>query len=255
MWVHPARKYVLKATRKLLLQHVRPVECHASNIQASCTSSQLPSCIHAYTNAFLGHSPPLDCTCMYTQALAHAPYVLDPCQTPSCLTEVSIQATAHGDVLVEFRRLEPGSFVSFTPKSTEFQTIVNASGIDLAALLQGTLMRHTTLSEGDWISVPMPLSEPAAGAAEGASGEVSHQWLQVCQLQPDAHVSLVDTDMEADVTPSQEFMERMAAEQEAARKEAERVAALEAEEARRQADAAAVCLCSTPGMPTNWDPW
>lgn len=147
-----------------------------------------------------------------------------------------MQAAAHGEVLVEFRRLEPGTFVSFTPKTSDFQTIVNESGIDLAALLQGTLMRHTTLSEGDWISVPMPVADPAAGEAT----DVSHQWLQVCKLEPDAHVSLVDTDMEADVTPSQEFMERVAAEQEAARKEAARVAALEAEEARRQADAAAV---------------
>lgn len=153
-----------------------------------------------------------------------------------------MQAAAHGEVLVEFRRLEPGTFVSFTPKTSDFQTIVTDSGIDLAALLQGTLMRHTTLSEGDWISVPMPVADPAAGEA----ADVSHQWLQVCKLEPDAHVSLVDTDMEADVTPSQEFMERMAAEQEAARKEAERVAALEAEEARRQADAAAV-------RPTPWE--
>lgn len=152
-----------------------------------------------------------------------------------------MQATAHGDVLVEFRRLEPGKFVSFTPKSSDFQTIVSASGLDLAALLQDTLMLHTTLSEGDWISVPLPLAQPAAEPGSGAPvGEVSHQWLQVCKLEPDAHVSLVDTDMEADVTPSQEFMERMAEEQEAARREMERVAALEAEEARRQADAAAV---------------
>lgn len=53
-------------------------------------------------------------------------------------------------------------------------------------------------------------------------------------------MSLVDTDLEADVTPSAEFMERVAREQAAARAEAERVAALEAEEARLQAAAAAV---------------
>lgn len=162
--------------------------------------------------------------------------------TGQCIA-VIMQAVAHGDVLVEFRRLEPGKFVSFTPKSSDFQTIVTASGLDLAALLQDTLMQHTTLSEGDWISVPLPLTQASADVStEEGAPVLSHQWLQVCKLEPDSNVSLVDTDMEADVNPSQEFMERMAAEQEAARREAERVVALEAEEARRQADAAVVCI-------------
>eukprot|EP00892_Ulva_mutabilis_P004935 jgi/Ulvmu1/2813/UM142_0011.1 len=151
-----------------------------------------------------------------------------------------LDAQAHGDILVEFRRLEPGKFVSFTPQSSDFQTIVSAASLDLAAILQDTLMRHTTLSEGDWISVPLPVVQPPAELnTDTAEAGASQQWLQVCKLEPDAHVSLVDTDMEADVTPSQEFMERMAEEQEAARREAERVAKLEADEARRQADAAA----------------
>ena len=60
------------------------------------------------------------------------------------------------------------------------------------------------------------------------------------ELQPDTSVSLLDTDLEADVTPSQDFLDRMEAEQAAARKAAEAAAELEAEASRRAADAAAV---------------
>ena len=60
------------------------------------------------------------------------------------------------------------------------------------------------------------------------------------ELQPAAAVSLLDTDLEADVTPSAEFMARIEAEQAAARAaEAERTR-LEAEESRRRRDVAEV---------------
>lgn len=53
-------------------------------------------------------------------------------------------------------------------------------------------------------------------ATDASSPEVLpgvQQWLQVCALKPHMYVSLVDTDLEAEVTPSAEFMERVATEQ------------------------------------------
>ena len=60
------------------------------------------------------------------------------------------------------------------------------------------------------------------------------------ELKPDNAVSLLDTDLEADVTPSQEYMDRIEAEQAEARRKEEAAAALEAEEQRRQREATAV---------------
>ena len=57
---------------------------------------------------------------------------------------------------VEFYRLVPGTFVRLTPQSAEFQRAVEADGLNLEELLQSTLMRHTALSEGDWVTVDMP---------------------------------------------------------------------------------------------------
>ena len=60
--------------------------------------------------------------------------------------------------------------------------------------------------------------------------------MQVMELKPDTSVSLVDTDMEADVTPSQEFLDKVAAEHRAAQAAAAAQAEAErAEEARQRA--------------------
>lgn len=60
--------------------------------------------------------------------------------------------------------------------------------------------------------------------------------MQVMELKPDTSVSLVDTDMEADVTPSQEFLDKVAAEHRAAQAAAAAQAEVErAEEARQRA--------------------
>jgi hypothetical protein len=55
--------------------------------------------------------------------------------------------------------------VAFTPQSKDFQQAIQAAGIDLEALLQSSLMQHTALSEGDWISVNVPsLDDAVLGA-------------------------------------------------------------------------------------------
>lgn len=68
---------------------------------------------------------------------------------------------------------------------------------------------------GDAQQEATPATDAAApdGNPEGQVALGMQQWLQVCALKPHMHVSLVDTDLEAEVTPSAEFMERVAAEQ------------------------------------------
>lgn len=75
----------------------------------------------------------------------------------------SLQASPHGEVRVSYHRLEPGTFVAFTPQSKDFQKALQAAHVDLEALLQATLMQHTALSEGDWIAVNVPSLEVAPG--------------------------------------------------------------------------------------------
>ena len=75
-----------------------------------------------------------------------------------------LQATPHGDVRVSYHRLEPGTFVAFTPQTKDFQKALQTADVDLEALLQSTLMQHTALSEGDWIEVTVPSFEAAPGA-------------------------------------------------------------------------------------------
>jgi len=52
---------------------------------------------------------------------------------------------------VKYRRLERGTFVRLTPESGAFQAAVGAA---TEGVLQATLLRHTALTEGDWLEVP-----------------------------------------------------------------------------------------------------
>jgi hypothetical protein len=72
-----------------------------------------------------------------------------------------VQGACHGEVHVEYRRLRPGTFVRFTPQSPAFQKALEEHSVDVQALLQDTLMRHTALSEGDWVEVDVPGGERA----------------------------------------------------------------------------------------------
>lgn len=88
-----------------------------------------------------------------------------------------MQRPCQGEVRVKYKRLERGTFVRFTPEQASFQTEV---GDAMEALLQDTLMKHTALSQGDWVEVPC--------------GENVYR-LQVMDLEPGPAVSLIDTDL------------------------------------------------------------
>lgn len=87
--------------------------------------------------------------------------------------------------------------------------------------MQKTLAQHSVLTVGDWIQVAVEDDERVFD-------------LRVKELEPSEAVSVIDTDMEAEVLVSVETEERLAQEEEEARRHAEGVA-----RAQKEAEAAA----------------
>lgn len=126
------------------------------------------------------------------------------------------EGSCSGLVTVSYKRLEPGTYTRLQPAKHGFH---EALGDDMRTALEGSLMEHSTLTEEDWIEVH--------------HDGITHE-LQVLELQPSTAVSVVDTDMEADVGPSAEVEAAIKAEQEALKKlELER-AKLEQERQRKE---------------------
>lgn len=101
-------------------------------------------------------------------------------------------------------------------------------GDDLKEILESALHRRCTLTEGDWLRIP--------GGPDGRLWDV-----RVKELLPAAQVNIVDTDLEAQLDPSVETEERIAAEQAAAHRQLLAAQALraEAEDAAARTQAAA----------------
>lgn len=74
-----------------------------------------------------------------------------------------------GLVGVHFHRLEPCTFVAFTPKSEEFQEALTAADLHVQAFLQSTLKQYSALSKLDWISVTVPGFETTPGVLRRGS--------------------------------------------------------------------------------------
>ncbi|PNH03896.1 Ubiquitin fusion degradation protein 1, partial [Tetrabaena socialis] len=139
---------------------------------------------------------------------------------------------SYGTVVVSYRRLEKGSYVRMQPMSHGFHEAMEAGeggeggdgGWGLREVLEAELAGHSTLSEGDWVTV----------------SRAGREWpLRVQELRPAAAVSIIDCDLEADVVPSleaEEYLRQWEREQAAA---AARLAALAAERAQREAAEAA----------------
>lgn len=127
-----------------------------------------------------------------------------------------------GRISVKYRRLPKGTFVRLQPRSALFQSEV---GEDIKPVLENALHGYCTLSVGDWLEV---------ADATGVTWE-----LRVKELEPETAVSIIDTDLEAQLDPSVETEERIRAEEEAARQRLEALAALKEEEERAAAAAAA----------------
>ncbi|KAG2499965.1 hypothetical protein HYH03_002250 [Edaphochlamys debaryana] len=138
----------------------------------------------------------------------------------------SLDAVPRGTVVVTYRRLEKGDYVRLQPMSHGFH---EAMGEGLREALEGELLSHSTLTEGDWVTV----------TADG------RDWpLRVQELTPCPAVSVLDVDIAADVVPSleaEEYLRRWEEEQAAA---AARLAALAAERAEREAAEAAAAAAA-----------
>ncbi|KAJ9509812.1 hypothetical protein QJQ45_011591 [Haematococcus lacustris] len=137
-----------------------------------------------------------------------------PAKVRQCLFGHS--GAAQGAVEVRYRRLDKGSFVRFQPLTRGFHEAV---GGEVREVLEACLMRHATLTEGDV--------------------------LRVIELQPSRAVSLIDTDMEAEVVASEETEALVREWEEQQRRSAEALAAAKAaREAELQAMAAAVAAAA-----------
>lgn len=131
-------------------------------------------------------------------------------------------------VTVTYRRLEKGTYARLQPETADFQ---KAAGGQMEEVLVDALSTRSAVSEGDWLPVEVTGTQFR---------------LRVQQLRPTQQVSVIDTEMEAEVEPSIETEQRLKVEAEENRRrevEMERmaVAALaqkEAAEAKAAEEAA-----------------
>ena len=138
------------------------------------------------------------------------------------------------DVLVSYRRLPRGTYCKLQPKSQDFQgELASEAGVDLRALLETAMTRRCTLSVGDEVVVS---AESLGGSVPGLKSYA----LRCVEVQPDdaGAVSLMETDVEVDIAPSEDYeaaMRRMA-EAEAARLAAAASAAEALEKQKKQTE-------------------
>lgn len=154
---------------------------------------------------------------------AHAAGSLHPPADPgtsSSSPRVSTSSSrCSGRVYVKYKLLPKGEYVRFQPELRSFHEVVGSDPQLLKASLEACLMGYCTLSEGDWVQVQ--------------HGGVDYN-LRVLELQPAAAVSVIETDIAADVGPSIETEGYLRAQAEAAAREAERQRQAQ-EQAERQA--------------------
>jgi hypothetical protein len=142
------------------------------------------------------------------------------------------------DVRVSYRRLPRGTYCKLQPKSQDFQAeLASEAGVDLRALLETAMTRRCTLSVGDEVVVSNAWTLRGLRGDGAPEGFHSRSYALRCvEVQPDdaGAVSLMETDIEVDIAPSEDYEAAM---RRVAEAEAARVAAA-AEAAARDADAA-----------------
>eukprot|EP01025_Chloroclados_australasicus_P027761 TRINITY_DN27479_c0_g1_i1.p1 TRINITY_DN27479_c0_g1~~TRINITY_DN27479_c0_g1_i1.p1 ORF type:complete len:413 (-),score=61.58 TRINITY_DN27479_c0_g1_i1:245-1483(-) len=142
--------------------------------------------------------------------------VLIPKKVVNCLW--GNEAEAQGQIVhVSYKFLRKGSFVEFQPANASFQKDV---GDEISNVLEAALTSYCTLTQGDIVHVHY--------------NEIPYE-LKVLTLQPDPEVSIIDTEMEAEIRPSIEYEDKLREEEELKRlKEEELRRAKEAEELRQK---------------------
>ena len=140
-----------------------------------------------------------------------------PQKVMTCLWGPDAKETdVSGTIEVVYKSLPKGTKVVFQPRSAEFQSFV---GDDVREVLEKALLCHSCLSIGDWIELE--------------HNDVRFQ-LRVRELEPAPSVSIIDTEMEAEIHPSIETEEKILAEEMAARKALEEKRKAEEEEVAKR---------------------
>eukprot|EP00877_Chromochloris_zofingiensis_P011828 jgi/Chrzof1/689/Cz01g24350.t1 len=134
------------------------------------------------------------------------------------------QKRCSGRISVMYRRLEKGTYVRFQPELRRFHDEVGCDPDAMRLALEQALLQYCTLSEGDWIQVK--------------HGDEVYN-LRVLELQPAPAVSIIDTDIAADVGPSIETEGYLRAREEEIAREQERLRQLEEEREQLAAEALA----------------
>lgn len=127
-------------------------------------------------------------------------FIALPRKVGRCLVGPDGDVEELGLVKVVYTRLAKGTRVVFQPRSAHFQSAV---GDDLRDVLERCMLQHSCLTVGDWVTVEH-------------DGEEFD--LRVKELEPEHSVSVIDTEMEAEVHPSIETEERILQEELEARR-------------------------------------
>eukprot|EP01024_Parvocaulis_polyphysoides_P027087 TRINITY_DN24622_c0_g1_i3.p1 TRINITY_DN24622_c0_g1~~TRINITY_DN24622_c0_g1_i3.p1 ORF type:complete len:407 (+),score=68.53 TRINITY_DN24622_c0_g1_i3:133-1353(+) len=142
--------------------------------------------------------------------------VMLPKKVVNCLWGPEGEAVGQ-QIQVNYKYLPKGSYVQFQPTVASFQKEV---GDEISNVLEQTLASYCTLTQGDII--------------HAEHNEQVYE-LKVLQLQPDSAVSIIDTEMEADIQPSVEYEDKLREQEELKRqKELELQRLKEAEEFRKK---------------------
>jgi len=124
-----------------------------------------------------------------------------------------------GFLEIAYRKLPKATKAVFQPRSALFQ---EAIGEDLREALEAALSIHSALTVGDWIEV------------KNSAGEIFD--LRVRELEPAGAVSIIDTEVEAEVHPSIETEEKLLAEEMEAQRRIEAAAAVAKKNAEEEAE-------------------
>lgn len=120
-------------------------------------------------------------------------FIALPSKVARCLwgPEADLDECVAGPLQVVYKRLPKGTKVVFQPRSATFQTTI---GDSIRDVLEHCLSYHSCLTVGDWVTV-----EHMGTAYD----------LRVKELEPESSVSVIDTEMEAEVHPSVETEEKI----------------------------------------------
>eukprot|EP00879_Flechtneria_rotunda_P005717 GHRR01006018.1.p1 GENE.GHRR01006018.1~~GHRR01006018.1.p1 ORF type:complete len:369 (+),score=168.11 GHRR01006018.1:324-1430(+) len=154
-------------------------------------------------------------------------------ESRAAVDSASTTGRCSGHVWVRYRRLPKGTYVRFQPQLRAFHEVVGTDPEVLRQSLEQCLLGYCTLSQGDWVQV---------------QHDAVDYKLRVLEVQPGPAVSVIDTDMAADVGPSIETEGYLRAQEEREAREAERQRQLQEQAEKAAAEVNEDLPCSVLSM-------